>query len=241
MKKLSILALAAGLAIPAAQAAPTTINFDGAVNLDISTAYAGLTFVAPFPGTGPVRTWNSPTTHSGNNVLGLSGQNNFYAFNQSNGAIDIVFDTAVNAVSIAAAFVIATDQFLGIGGLPFMAAYNSSTISQATRIGLDTWDIVGDACLANNFCTSGWDMLSLSSAGNDIKAIRLTGFLSTSGGVSRQAMFDTLTFDRASGGGGGGGTVPEPSSLLLAGMAGAALWGSRRRGGQRQAGVGRKK
>ena len=228
MKKLSIWALACGLTLPAAQAAPTTIDFDGAVNTDISSAYAGLTLGAPFPGTGPVRTWNSPTAHSGNNVLGLSGQNNFYAFNQSTGAIDIFFATGVSSVSIAAAFVNATDQFLGIGGVPFMSAYNSSTISLATRIGLDSWDITGDACLGNNFCTSGWDMLTLSSAGNDIKAIRLSGFVSTSGGVSRLAMFDTLSYDRVVDGGGGGGTVPEPSSLLLAGMAGVALWVNRR-------------
>ena len=240
MKKLSIWALAAGLAlqtaIPAAQAAPTTIDFDGPINTDISNAYAGLSFVAPFSGTGPVRTWASPTAHSGNHVLGLSGQNNFYAFNQSTGAIDIIFATAVSSVSIAAAFVNATDQFLGIGGVPFMSAYNSATISLATRIGLDSWDITGDACLSNNFCTSGWDLLSLSSAANDIKAIRLSGFVNTSGGVSRLAMFDTLSFDRVvGGGGGGGGTVPEPSSLLLAGMAVVALWGNRRQRKQRSA------
>ena len=231
MKKLSIWALACGLGVTAAQAAPTTIDFDGAFNTDISSAYAGLTFGAPFPGTGPVRTWNAPSAHSGNNVLGLSGQNNFYAFNQSTGAIDIFFATGVSSVSIAAAFVNATDQFLGIGGVPFMSAYNSSSISLATRIGLDNWDITGDACLGNNFCSSGWDMLSLSSAANDIKAIRLSGFVNPNGGVSRLAMFDTLTYDRVvegGGGGGGGGSVPEPSSLLLAGMAGLALWANRR-------------
>lgn len=221
--KLTPLFIAAALIAPAAQAAVVTLDFDGAVNTDISSAYAGLSFNAPFAGTGPVRTWAAPGAHTGGNVLGLSGQNNFYAFNQSSGAIDIVFDTAVSFVSVAAAFLIATDQFIGIGGVPFLSAYNSTTISAATRIGLDQWDITGDACLTGNFCMSGWDTLSVSSAGNDIKTIRLSGFLASSGGVSRRAMFDTLSYDRQNG------TVPEPSSLLLASLAGAVLWRSRRR------------
>lgn len=218
--KLTSLAIATALVAPVAQAAVVTINFDGAVNTDISNAYAGLTFSAPFAGTGPVRTWTAPGAHTGNNVLGLSGQNNFYAFNQSNGAIDIVFDTAVSSVSIAAAFLVATDQFLGIGGLPYLSAYNSTTIDSSTRIGLDQWDIAGDACLTGNFCMSAWDTLSVSSAGNDIKTIRLSGFVSNTGGVSRLAMFDTLSYGTADG---GGGTVAEPSSLLLAGLAGLVL------------------
>ncbi len=221
--------LAAAAAFTAALAAPTTINFDGAVQTDITNAYAGLSFSAPLGGTVPVRTWTSPVADTGNNVLGLSGQNNFYAFNQSNGAIDIIFDTAVSFVSIRAAFVVATDAFLGIGGTPFMAVYNSATISAANRIGLEQWDIAGDACLTGNFCFSGFDSLAFTSGAADIKAIRLSGSLAPGGGVSRQAIFDTLTYDRVGGGGGGGGTVPEPSSLLLAGLAGAGLLVSRRR------------
>jgi len=197
-----------------------TINFDSAVSTDITNAYAGLTFLAPLAGTGPVRTWASPTADTAGNVLGLSGQNNFYAFNQSNGAIDIVFDTAVSSVSIRSAFVIATDFFLGIGGLPFMSVYNSSVIDPANRIGLVQWDIAGDSCLSGNFCTSGWDTLDFTSGAADIKAIRLSGSLAASGGVSRLAMFDTLTYDGGTTGGGGnnggGGTpVPEPASLAL--------------------------
>jgi hypothetical protein len=222
--KLATFALAGALLGSAAQAAVVTLNFDGAVNADISTAYAGLTFNAPFPGTGPVRTWASPTADTAGNVLGLSGQNNFYAFNQSNGAIDIVFDTAVSAVSIRAAFLVATDQHLGIGGLPFMSVYNSTSISAASRIGLDAWDITGDACLTGNFCTSGWDTLAFNSSSNDIKAIRLTGSVAASGGVSRLAMFDTLTYDT-----GRDGTVPEPGSATLASLALLGLWAARRR------------
>ena len=231
LKRLALAALLpAATAFSAAHAAPTTINFDGAVQTNITNAYAGLTFSAPLAGTAPVRTWSSPVSDTGNNVLGLSGQNNFYAFNQSNGAIDIVFDTAVSFVSIRAAFVVATDAFLGIGGTPFMAVYNSATISLANRIGLDQWDIAGDACLSGNFCYSAFDTLAFTSASADIKAIRLSGFVTPGGGVSRQAIFDTLSYDRVvGGGGGGGGTVAEPSSLLLAGLAGAGLLVTRRR------------
>ena len=228
--KLATLAFAGALLGSTAQAAVVTVDFDGAINTDITNAYAGLTFNAPFPGSGPVRTWASSSAHTAGNVLGLSGQNNFYAFNQSNGAIDIVFDTAVSSVSIAAAFLVGTDQHIGIGGLPFMAVYNSSTISAATRIGLDSWDIAGDTCLTGNFCSSGWDTLSFNSSNSDIKAIRLTGSVAASGGVSRLAMFDTLRYDTGRGdGGGGGNTVPEPTSAALASAALLGLWSLRRR------------
>ncbi len=226
--KLATFAFAGALLGSAAQAAVVTIDFDGAVNTDITNAYAGLTFNAPFPGSGPVRTWATASAHTSGNVLGLSGQTNFYAFNQSNGAIDIVFDTAVSSVSIAAAFLVGTDQFIGIGGLPFMSVYNSSTISAATRIGLDTWDIAGDGCLTGNFCMSGWDTLSFNSSSADIKAIRLSGSLAASGGVSRMAMFDTLSYDTGTGDG-DGNRVPEPGSAALASLALAGLWSIRRR------------
>ncbi|MDP2008365.1 MAG: PEP-CTERM sorting domain-containing protein [Rubrivivax sp.] len=228
------LLLAAVLGAGAAQAATVTLDFDGAVNTDITSAYAGLSFNAPVAGTGPVRTWGSPSAQSGNNVLGLSGQNNFYAFNQSTGAIDIVFGTAVSFVSIEAAFIVATDQFLGIGGTPFMAVYSSDVISSANRIGLEEWNIAGDACLGNNFCTSGWDNLAFSSATANIKAIRLSGFLASTGGVSRLAMFDTLSYGSVDG---GGGSVPEPTSLALclAALAGAGA-ARRGRGGRRGSG-----
>jgi hypothetical protein len=212
--KRQLLLIAALLGAGTAQAAVTTLNFDGAVSTDITSAYAGLTFNAPAPGTGPVRTWAAPGAHTPGNVLGLSGQNNFYAFNQSTGAIDIIFGTAVSFVSIEAAFINATDQFLGIGGTPFMAVYNSDVISAGNRIALEEWNITGDACLSNNFCQSGWDNLAFTSATANIKAIRLSGFMATGGGVSRLAMFDTLSYGSQDGGG-GGGSVPEPTSLAL--------------------------
>lgn len=226
--KHQLLLVAALLGTGAAQAAVTTLNFDGPVNTDITSAYAGLTFNAPVPGTGPVRTWATPTAQTPGNVLGLSGQNNFYTFNQATGAIDIIFGTAVSFVSIEAAFVVATDQFLGIGGMPFMAAYSSDVISLANRIAFDEWNIAGDACLGGNFCQSAWDNLSLSSATANIKAIRLSGFMSTTGGVSRQAMFDTLSYGSQDNG--GGGSVPEPATLALClvALAGAGA-GSRAR------------
>ena len=194
-------------------AALTTLNFDGTVNTDITNAYAGVTFNAPLSGTGPVRTYEWSNADTAGNVLGLSGSPYFYAFNQSNGAIDIVFDTPVSHVSIQAGFLVGTDFYLGIGGLPFMAAYNSAAIASANRIGLDSWSLPGDSCLTGNFCYSAYDTLEFSSAANDIKAIRLTGSLTGTGAVSRRAFFDTLTY---------GSVVPEPASstLWVAGLLG---------------------
>jgi hypothetical protein len=221
MKKwLGLFLLSVFVATPAS-AAPITINFDDPVSTDITSAYAGLTFNAPLAGTGPVRTYASTAADTPGNLLGLSGSPNFFAFNQSDGAIDIVFDDAVSFVSIQSRFVIATDAFLGIGGLPFMAVYNSSTISAANRIGLVEWNNPGDTCLAGNFCFSEYDTLDFTSNAADIKAIRLTGSLSAAGGPSRRAMFDTLTYDVAAT------PAPEPASLTLL-LTGGVLAGVRR-------------
>lgn len=220
--RLTLLAAAALLAATAAQAQLTTINFDGAAQTNIGNAYPGLTFNAPLSGTGPVRTWAAPNAQTPGNVLGLSGQNNFYVFNQTNGAIDIVFDTPVNFVSIGSAFVVSTELYTQSTGNPFMAVYNSTTVTAANRIGLDQWDRPADGCnTSTTFCVSGWDTLSFTSAANDIKTIRLTGFAPTAGTAARYAMFDTLTYGIA--------PVPEPSTLLLSGIGALGLWLRRRR------------
>ncbi len=220
--KSTLLAAAAMIAATAAQAQLTTLDFDGAVQANITNAYPGLTFNAPLAGTGPVRTWAAPNAQTPGNVLGLSGQNNFYVFNQTNGAIDIVFDTPVNFVSIASAFVVSTELYTQSTGNPFMAVYNSTTVSAANRIGLDQWDRPADACnTSTTFCVSGWDTLSFTSAANDIRTIRLTGFAPSAGTAARYAMFDTLTYGIA--------PVPEPSTLLLSGIGALGLWLRRRR------------
>lgn len=220
--KLTPVAAAALLAASAAQAQLTTINFDGAVQTDITNAYPGLTFNAPLVGTGPVRTWAAPNAQTPGNVLGLSGQNNFYVFNQTTGAIDIVFDTPVNFVSIASAFVVSTELYTQSSGNPFMAVYNSTSVTAANRIGLAQWNVPGDSCnTSTTFCVSGWDSLSFTSAANDIKTIRLTGFATTAGTASRYAMFDTLTYGIA--------PVPEPSTLLLSVVGAVGVWLRRRR------------
>jgi len=222
LNPLAMAALATLFATTAAQAQLTTINFDGAVQTNITSAYPGLTFNAPLSGTGPVRTWAAPNANTPGNVLGLSGQNNFYVFNQTNGAIDIVFDTPVNFVSIASAFVVSTELYTQSTGDPFMAVYNSTSVTAANRIGLDQWAIAGDSCnTATSFCVSGWDSLSFTSATNNIKTIRLTGFAPTAGTASRYAMFDTLTY--------GVSPVPEPSTLLLSSVGAIGLWLRRRR------------
>jgi hypothetical protein len=214
--------LAATFATTAAQAQLTTINFDGAVQTSITNAYPGLTFNAPLSGTGPVRTWAAPNAQTPGNVLGLSGQNNFYVFNQTTGAIDIVFDVPVNHVEISAAFLVSTELYTQSTGNPFMAVYNSTSVTAANRIGLDQWNVAGDSCnTSTTFCVSGWDTLSFTSAANDIKTIRLTGFAPTAGTAARYAMFDTLTY--------GVSPVPEPSTLLLSSIGAVGLWLRRRR------------
>jgi hypothetical protein len=226
MKTLSTLAAVALLSAGSAQAAPVVLNFDGAVNTNITNAYAGVTFLAPGSGT-PVRTWATAGADTPGNVLGLTGQNNFFALNQQEStAIDIVFDTTVSAVSIRAAFVQASDFFLNLNGmLPFMAVYNSDVIAAANRIGLVVWDIAADACLNSGgiFCQSAYDTLDFTSALSDIKAIRISGFAPAAVGVPlRRSIFDTLTFDAA-----GGPKVPEPASIALVLLALAAMQGIR--------------
>jgi hypothetical protein len=226
--KLTTIALASLLAAAGAQAQTTTINFDGAVQTDITHAYTGLTFNAPLAGSGPVRTWAAPNADTPGNVLGLSGQNNFYVFNQSNGAIDIVFDVPVGHVDLRSAFVVSTELYASSSGNPFMAVYNSTSVTAANRIGLDQWNIAGDACnTSTTFCVSGWDSLSFTSTANDIKTIRLSGFVPTAGTAARFAMFDTLSYAAA---------VPEPSSALLASLGGMALLGWCRRRASAQPG-----
>ncbi len=210
------------MASAAAQAQTTTINFDGAVQTDITNAYAGLTFSAPLSGTGPVRTWAAPNADTPGNVLGLSGQNNFYVFNQTNGAVDITFAVPVSFVSVRSAFVVSTELYTQSSGNPFMAAYNSTVISATNRIGLDSWDVPSDGCnTSTTFCVSGWDTLSFTSPTANIKTIRLTGFAPTAGTASRYAMFDTMSY--------GAAPVPEPSTMLMSSLGAAALWLRRRR------------
>lgn len=221
--KLSHLAAVALMAsAAAAQAQVTTINFDGAVQTDITNAYAGLSFAAPLGGTGPVRTWAAPNADTPGNVLGLSGQNNFYVFNQTTGAVDITFAVPVSFVSVRSAFVVSTELYSQSTGNPFLAAYNSTVVSAANRIGLDSWDVPSDACnTSTTFCVSGWDTLSVTSPTANIKTIRLTGFAPTAGTAARYAMFDTMSY--------GAAPVPEPSTLLMSSLGAAALWLRRRR------------
>lgn len=222
------LALAALLSATAASAAPTTLNFDGAVSTDITNAYPGLTFRAADPSTGPVRTWAAAplSADTGGNVLGLAAT---YGLNQVEAnAIDILFDTAVSSVSIRAAFTAISDFGFSFSGTPFLAAYNSTTFSAATRLGVDFWNIPGDPCLTGNLCQSGWDTLSWTSAAGDIRGVRITASAPSTGDSIRRGIFDTLTYDVGSGGG-GGGTVPVPTSLALAGLALALLAQASRR------------
>lgn len=219
-------ALSTALVAPAAQAAATTLNFDGAVDTDITSDFAGITFRPAVASTGPVRTWAVPGADTGGNVIGLAST---YLLSQTDSAaIDIIFDTAVSFVSVRAMFAVGVELYTPFAGaFPFMSAYSSDVISAATRLGGDTWNVAGDACLSSStLCLSQWDTLQFSSLSDDIKAIRISGF--GYAGTPRRAIFDTLSYEAGTGDG-GGGTVPEPGSAALAGLALAGLWASQRR------------
>ncbi len=93
--KLTTLAIAAALGVTSAQAALTTLNFDGAVDTDITNDYAGLTFRSPVAANGPVRSWSFAGADTPGNVLGLGTT---FTLNQADGqAIDTLDFTSLSA------------------------------------------------------------------------------------------------------------------------------------------------
>lgn len=222
---LAAVAAATVLALPSAQAALVTLDFDGVIETDITNDFAGLRFRSADPTHGPVRTWAATPAlaHSGSNVLGLAST---LALSQTDfTAIDIVFDAAVSFVSIQASFLVINGLGSGSSGLPFMWAYRSEDFNEATRLGGDTWNLPGDSCLTGTFCQSGYDPLRWASPAGGIKGIRISGSAAALGDVPRRAVFDTLSFDEqydtayGIGNGGGGGTVPVPGSVALVALA----------------------
>lgn len=228
---LAALALAASLA--PAQAALTTIDFDGAADSDITHDHAGLTIRSGLASLGPVGRYGASFADTPGNVLGLAGGQTL--LNQSLGqAIDIGFASAVQQVSIRALFSTAIELYArdALASLPFMAVYRSATPDAASRLAVVSYD-AADPCLqATSFCTSGWDTLAYTSAAADIQSIRLSAF-APGGAVLRRAAFDTLTYGTpggdGDGDGGGGGTVPTPGSAPLVALGLAGLWVAGRR------------
>ncbi len=208
-----------------AQAGLTTLAFDGAVDSDIGSDHPGVTFNAGLPATGPVRTWDFLSAHTPGNVLGLATG---YGLNQRFGdAIDVVFATPVQQVSVRALFYTGIELYNrdATASLPFMAVYSSPTATAASRLATVVFD-GPDPCLqSNTLCISDWDTLDFLSSSANIQSIRLSAFAST--GVLRRAVFDTLSYGTPDGDGGGGGggvkPVPAPGSATLAGLALAAL------------------
>lgn len=115
---------------------------------DMSSFYQGVTFKAPLTGTGPVRALDpvliSPDSRSscireyyagsltasfGCNVLGLSiGDRDVVAWDQTEGAIDVIFDVPVNYVSIRAGYANEDRNTNGPDNTPFMSVYNSERL-----------------------------------------------------------------------------------------------------------------
>lgn len=237
MLRHTLAAMALSATLAPAQAALTTLDFDGTPVGDATHAFAGLTLRSGNPALGPVGTFSASFADTPGNVLGLAqGQT---LLNQHFGqAIDIGFATAVQQVSIRALFSTAIEVYArdALASLPFMAVYRSATPDAASRLAVVTYD-AADPCLqATSFCTSGWDTLEYVSGAADIQSIRLSAF-APGGAVLRLAAFDTLTYGTPGGGGGGdgGGTVPLPGTAPLAALALAGLAAVQRRRPHRRA------
>ena len=92
--KLTTIAIAATLGVTSAQAALTSLNFDGAVDTAITNGYSGLTFRSPVAANDPVPTWSVAGAATPGNVLSLGAA---FPIIQADGQIiDSVFVTAVS-------------------------------------------------------------------------------------------------------------------------------------------------
>lgn len=92
--KLTTIAIAATLGVTSAQAALTSLNFDGAVDTAITNDYSGLTFRSPVAANDPVPTWSFAGADTPGNVLSLGAA--FPVIQADGQTIDSVFVTAVS-------------------------------------------------------------------------------------------------------------------------------------------------
>ena len=161
MKRIGFVA-GALLAACVAQAAPIALNSDSAVETHMRNVYARMTFLTLDSGTGPVRTFDLPSSaDTPDNSLGLTTGG--IALSYADGrAIDVLFDSPVNFVSIRARFFVDVGLHTPFAGsLPFLVAYNSDIMTSANRIGLGPRDIANDSCLLSDaLCFGAYDALN---------------------------------------------------------------------------------
>ena len=209
--------VAAGVLGVSQAASAETINFDGVANgTDISNAYAGVTFSNPLGG--GIFARSTSFAASAGNVVSVF-ETGFPQFDARWGAVDVVFSTLQQTVSIDAAPV-APFEFLGfLSKLPFIDAFDAA----GNLLAADYYSGVLPDDVAE---VGAYETLTVSSAAGNIAKVRFSSQAPT-GGPATYGLFDNLTFSVGTGGGGGGGGQdPQPVPLPAAAWAGLALLGA---------------